>query len=608
MQRVPLNRLLTGASEDDCFVFFDTSRTGTRDKKSYLFRNPSKIISCLNPSGIKRSMDKVETLVKKGYFAAGFLSYEAGFALEDALNRKQPDGFPLLWFGLFKRPETFNHPGAVFNDDKSGNNYRVKGLKADISKREYVSSIHRIKDSIRKGDTYQINYTFRLNFSFSGSITDLYLSLRRKQSVPYSALIKLGGRYILSFSPELFFRRDGALMQVKPMKGTISRGRLPKEDAGNAKSLRLCPKNRSENIMIVDLLRNDLSRISRKGTVKTKSFFDIEKYESLFQMTSTVESKLRKGVPLYGIFKALFPSGSVTGAPKISSMKIIDKLEKSPRRVYTGGIGFLAPSEKAVFNVAIRTLSIDTGKEKAEMGIGSGIVYDSDAGQEYDECILKAKFLTGKDKDFSLIETILWEPGRGYRLLKFHMIRLSESAGYFDFRYDKKRVMKTLKRLAQSFNGKDSCRVRLLLERAGGVSASNSPLKKNSRRGLIAISSKTVDSRDPFLFHKTTNRRLYDTEHKLYKDKGFFDVIFRNERGEVTEGAISNIFIKKKNTYYTPPLECGLLNGVYRRYLISDKRLRIKEKILYADDIKTADRIILTNAVRGMVTVSLKRP
>ena len=602
MQNISLNNLLSAISAHKNFVFLETNRRDKRNKISYLFKNPLKIISCDFPSQIRPSIEKIESFLKKGYFAAGFLSYEAGFGLEDALKGKKAQGVPLLWFGIFKDAETFDYSDVLFNDDASKGMYNINDVETEISKKEYISSIKRIKAYIEKGDTYQVNHTFKLDFSFTGSIPDLYLCLRKKQSVSYSALIKIDERYILSFSPELFFKKEKGIIQVKPMKGTIGRGRLLNEDKQNAKTLHFCPKNRSENIMIVDLLRNDLSRISRKDSVETRKFFSIEKYESLFQMTSTVEGKVRKGVSLYALFKATFPSGSVTGAPKISSMKIIDKLEKSPRKIYTGSIGLLAPNGESTFNVAIRTLLIDKSKKKGEMGIGSGIVYDSDPKSEYDECILKAKFLTEKIKDFSLIETLLWEPGKGCPLLKFHLERLSASAEYFDYKFSKKAVGAFLDKLSKDFDNK-CYRVRFLLNKNGEMSVSHKIAEKSNSYKLIIFSTKKTDPTDKFLFHKTTNRNIYDREHKKYKDKGFFDVIFCNKHNQVTEGAISNIIIKKGGKYYTPPIECGLLDGVYKRYLISEKILNIQERILTSDDIKTAQRIFLTNAVRGMVPV-----
>ncbi len=605
MRNLSLNNILPQLSGQDNFVLLDTSLIGKDNKKSYLFKNPLEVVSCYDPLRVRQSFKRIDSFIKRGYFAAGFVSYEAGFALEEAFKAKKTRDFPLIWFGIFKEPEIYNTLQA---DAGSAlyKTYNTGKPRPDISKREYISRVNRIKKFIERGDTYQINYTFRLNFPFSGSAENLYLRLREKQKVPYSALIKFKNRYILSFSPELFFKKQGNLMKVMPMKGTMERGRLSKEDSENAKKLHQCPKNRSENIMIVDLLRNDLGRLSLKGAVKTKSFFDVEKYNTLFQMTSTVEARTRPELSMHDIFKAIFPSGSVTGAPKISSMRIIDTLEKSPRGIYTGGIGFLSPEREAVFNVAIRTLFLEPANKKGQMGIGSGIVYDSVPEKEYDECVLKARFLTEKEKPFSLIETILWKSGKGYPFFKFHLKRLSESADYFGFTYSRERVVSYLSKLSKRFNNKEDFRIRLLLNKDGSIDASYSVIQKEASAKDITLSSKRTDSRDRFLFHKTTNRSIYDREYSSCRKKGFFDIIFRNEKEEITEGAISNLFIKKNNTYYTPPLGCGLLNGVYRRHLMSKKGFSVKEKVLTVDDIKKADKIILTNAVRGMVNVRLK--
>jgi para-aminobenzoate synthetase/4-amino-4-deoxychorismate lyase len=405
----------------------------------------------------------------------------------------------------------------------------------------------------------------------------------------------------------MFFRKRDRMIEVKPMKGTSCRGRFLQEDLGNIEALHLCPKNRSENIMIVDMLRNDLGKISSPATVKTKRFFEVERYESLLQMTSTIEGKLKSKVSLYEIFKALFPSGSVTGAPKIKTMQIIDELEKSPRMVYTGSIGFIKPSGDAVFNVAIRTLLIDTKEKIGEMGVGSGIVYDSNPQKEYAECLLKSKFLTDRWADFQLIETMLWEPQKGLFLLKLHMERLSESARYFDFRYNEKAIVEALRKTAAKLDSRKRYRIRFLLDREGGIDISLSDITIENDEKFVTVSDKATDSKDIFLFHKTTNRRFYDEEYKRCKEKGFHDIIFCNQNGEITEGTISNIFIKKGNRYYTPPVHCGLLNGVYRRYILKEKMLPAQEKILYIEDIERAEEIILTNAVRGITKAKLIR-
>ena len=605
MNKISLKRILSDFSKEDNSVFLETGLFDSDNKYSYLFKNPLEVVSCHNPDEVKPSIDKIERMLRKGLFAAGFISYETGFAFEPALKQDKFYDFPLLWFGIFTKPVVFDHRYIKFDDDIPSGDYSMNSVKPDISENEYIKSVKKIKRYIEEGHTYQVNRTFKLDFSYKGIPSNLYLYLRKKQSVSYSAFVKFGKKYILSFSPELFLRQEKGIVRVKPMKGTIARGRFLEEDIKNAAALHSCQKNRSENIMIVDLLRNDLGKISQTGSVKTKKFFEIEKYESLFQMTSTAEGKIRADISLYDMFKSMFPSGSVTGAPKIRTMKIIDEIERSPRRIYTGSIGFITPKNDLVFNVAIRTLLLDSDSSKGEMGIGSGIVYDSEAKKEYEECLLKAKFLTEKQENFKLIETILWDAARGYVFMKFHLQRLSESAEYFNYRYDSNHVVRDLNNASRVFDKKQSYRVRLLLDKDGNTIISYSKLEGNSTPMLITLSSKNTNSSDKWLYHKTTNRRLYDSEYNRYKKLGFFDVIFKNEKDQITEGAISNIFIKKNGIYYTPPIKCGVLNGVYRRYLLLEGKFRIREKIIRPEDLLKADSIIMTNAIRGIVKVRL---
>jgi para-aminobenzoate synthetase / 4-amino-4-deoxychorismate lyase len=605
MRNISLRRVLSELSREKHFVFLETNKLDSENQFSYLFTNPLHIIECRNSDSVRPSIKKLERMLKKGYFAAGFISYEAGFVLEKVFNDKKVYDFPLLWFGIFKKPVIFDHRKIKFNDTDDFADFDISGIKPDISEKEYIKSIEKIKTYIEQGHTYQVNRTFKMDFSFKGSLEDLYLYLRKKQGVAYSAFIKFQETSILSFSPELFFRKKKFNIAVKPMKGTMPRGRFSGQDAKNARLLYNCPKNRSENIMIVDLLRNDLGRISKTGTVRVKKFFEIEKYESLWQMTSSVKAMVQPKVSLYEIFQSIFPSGSVTGAPKIRTMQIINELEKSPRRIYTGSIGFFTPKMDSVFNVAIRTLLLDIRGKKGEMGVGSGIIYDSDPKNEYEECLLKAKFLTETQKSFKLIETILWEPVKGYPLLRLHMQRLSGSAEYFGYKYKKDSVIKALNNASKGFDKKQKYRVRLLLDKNGATEISYSALDLKNMDKPIAISSKVVDSSDKWLYHKTTNRALYNSEYSKYKKKGFFDVIFKNEKGQITEGAISNIFVVKNNIYYTPPIECGVLNGIYRRYLLNNRKIKIKEKAIYLEDLLSADVIVMTNAIRGMVEVSL---
>ncbi|MBU1121577.1 MAG: aminodeoxychorismate synthase component I, partial [Candidatus Omnitrophica bacterium] len=330
---------------------------------------------------------RLEDYINKGYYAAGFISYEAGFSFEESLKdlRLDPD-FPLLWFGIYKKPVVFTHKEKNDLPGYRSGPYSVKNLRPDISKSKYFGDIKKVKDLIKRGETYQVNYTFKYKFDFAGSLFGFYEALKARQSVSYAGLVKTPDHSILSMSPELFFRKNGRCIEVKPMKGTIDRGRSAGEDAVNMDRLKKSLKDRSENVMIVDLLRNDLGRISEPGSVRTETLFETEKYETLIQMISVIKSRLRKNITFLELFKAIFPSGSVTGAPKINTMKIINALENEPRRVYTGSVGFFAPDGKAVFNVAIRTALIDNRTKKGEMGIGSGIVIDSGIGKEFKEC------------------------------------------------------------------------------------------------------------------------------------------------------------------------------------------------------------------------------
>jgi para-aminobenzoate synthetase / 4-amino-4-deoxychorismate lyase len=603
MRKVSLYNLLTNIPRSEDFVLLQTDRLDRDNRHSHLFTKPIEVISCWRPDEVKSSLNKIEKMLNNGFFAVGFISYEAGFAFEPIFGQVKAYDFPFLWFGIFEKPLTFDHKHIEFQENTPPREYSIEDIKANISEKEYTDSVKNIKRYIEKGYTYQVNRTFKLDFSFKGCPQDIYFGLKNKQSVSYSSLIRFGKRYILSYSPELFFRKKQDQIQVKPMKGTIERGMFDGEDAKNADILCNCQKNKSENIMIVDLLRNDLGRIAVPGTVKTTKCFEVEKYESLFQMTSTVEAGLRQGVSLFDLFKAVFPSGSVTGAPKIRTMQIIDEIEKSPRFVYTGAIGFITPKKDSVFNVAIRTLILNSDTHKGEMGIGSGIVYDSEPRKEYEECLLKAKFLTEKYGEFKLIETMLWEPANGYVFMELHMQRLLESTNYFNYKYSRNDIIKHLKKISKDFNSQQKYRVKLLLGKKGNMETSYSSIDMDIALNSITISSRRTDSSDKWLYHKTTNRRLYDSEHSKYRKLGFFDVIFQNEKGQITEGAIANIFIKKAGIYYTPPIECGVLKGVYRSYLLNQKKLKVKEKIIYPEDLLKADNIIMTNAVRGIVKV-----
>ena len=455
-----------------------------------------------------------------------------------------------------------------------------------------MDNIKKVRNYIYRGDIFQANYTVKYKFNFSGSPLGLYLDLKKKQNVSYNVFAKTGDYYILSLSPELFFSKNKDDISTKPMKGTMKRGYNIIEDNCNSSFLYNDEKNRSENVMIVDLLRNDVGKISRYGSVKVSKLFEIEKYDTLFQMTSTIKSKLRKNVSLYEMIKSIFPCGSVTGAPKIRSMEIIRELEKEERRIYTGAIGFFQPDGKVKFNVAIRTILLN--KNKGEMGVGGGIVYDSRPEEEFKECKLKAHFLVKKPLPaFQLIETILYN--KSFKYYNLHLQRLKESAEYFDFKFNKKEIMSKLV-IASKQLTKGRYKVRLLLDKTGDMFIEHKKLNNLPDEYKITISKCRTDSTDMFYYHKTTNRQLYNQELERIRKKSFFDVIFLNEKEEVTEGSITNIYLEKNGCLYTPPVTCGLLDGIIRQVMVR-KNKSIKEKIITLRDLFNADAIYISNSI-----------
>ncbi len=623
MDRFPIEGILNLLEQENNFVFLETTKPDTENFLSYVLLRPQRVITTFKADELDDCFAQLHTALNRGYYVAGFLSYEAGSVFEEKLAPRQTFDFPLLWFGVYQEPLIYDHRKQGFSGCSPGakrlikrivsckvyqrREYALKNIRPNLSPAAYARAITRIKDLIAQGYTYQVNYTFKLKFSFSGSPAALYLNLRNNQSVAYSALIKAGHLDILSFSPELFFRKKGRSVLTRPMKGTTQRGRDLEEDRENIVQLKNCPKNRSENVMIVDLLRNDLGRISTTGSVRVPNLFNVERYETLFQMTSDIKSRLLPSCLAFDIFRHIFPSGSVTGAPKIKTMEIIRELEEEPRNVYTGSIGLFSPDHSGTFNVAIRTLLINSQTGAGEMGVGSGIVYDSDARSEYSECRLKTDFLVKKMKGFQLIETLLWQPARGYLFLKLHLERLSSSAEYFNFIYKEKYILHRLRGLAKRLPQRAS-RVRLFLFKNGEVKLETSLLRPiMDKKPKVFLSAKKTQIQNPFLYHKTTNRKIYDAEYARCKRLGFYDAVFTNARGEITEGAISNVFIKRNGCFYTPPLECGLLNGVYRQYLISAKKHPVREKLLFPADLLNSEEIYLSNSVRGLVRVYLQK-
>lgn len=536
------------------------------------------------------ALRKVDSSVANGMHAAGFLCYEAASGIDRDLPAVTGSGLPLLWFGIFRKRSEGPPEQSLSNIS-----YMISGWTPSLSAEKYRKAADVVREYIASGDCYQVNFTMRLRFGFSGDPFHLYRVLCGTQRTRYSAYLDVGGYSILSVSPELFFRLDRGLLTVCPMKGTCARGRWPEEDADFIKRLQSSAKERAENVMIVDLLRNDLGRVSLNGSVTTTSLFDVEAYETVHQMTSTVSSVIRPGTGLTELMMALFPCGSVTGAPKKRSMEIIAELENSPRGLYTGCIGYVSPGmDEAVFSVAIRSLVIDREAGAGELGVGSGITWDSNVDAEYEECLAKGLFARNIRPEFKLIESILFEEEDGYFLLEPHMDRLCRSARYFGFMVDKTEIVKTLDLEGRGLRGR--FKVRIELSRQGVFQIEANPLEQDGvfRTGTISIAEGRVDSSDPFLYHKTGNREIYRREAAKRPD--CIDVIFLNERGEITEGANNNIVIRKGAEMITPRMECGLLPGTFRQFLLDAGE--IKEGIITVRDLETSEEIYLINSVR----------
>ncbi|NLG18304.1 MAG: aminodeoxychorismate synthase component I [Fibrobacter sp.] len=550
------------------------------------FEHPVQVLQTENHSDVKHLLEVIEEKVAEGFYAAGFLSYEAAPAFDPALTVYECKGFPLLWFGIFKEPDIGPLP--------SGNPefHYVSDWEPAMDFSVYQSAINRIKSFIESGDSYQVNYTFRMR---SGAVADpwqTFLAVTENNPMPFASYIDTGKHVISSFSPELFFSLDGEHIVTRPMKGTAPRGRFISEDLENARNLYISEKDRAENIMIVDMLRNDLGRIARVNSVEVKDLFRVEKYQSVLQMTSQVSATTDS--PVSEIFSALFPCASVTGAPKVRTMEIIKELEKSPRKIYCGSTGYISPNRKAVFSVAIRTLLFDKENNRAEYGTGSGIIWDSDARREYEECLTKAEVIARKSQRFGLIETMRWSPEQGYFLLERHLRRLENSMGYFDFCGDIEKVKQYLFSLAGQFEI-SPIRVRIEVSRDGRISHTVSPLNKTDKESLlVGIASLPVHSSDRFLFHKTTNRSVFTDAVKACP--GFDDILLWNERGEVTETTIGNVVVELEGELFTPAIDCGLLPGTFREELLS--RGEIKEAVISVEELRNCNAVYRINSVR----------
>lgn len=568
-----------------------------------LFSNPRDTIVAHDAAGARAALARLEAANAAGLHAAGFLSYELGFLFEERLlgHLPAPGPLPLLWLGLYDAPESLSAPEVEARLAASAGPFgRARDITPLLDEAAYGSAFAEVKRLIAAGDTYQVNLTFKAGFRLEGDPVALYRQLVARQPVAYGALINTGDHFILSRSPELFVSsRDGVLV-ARPMKGTMPRGSTPEADAEARRTLGHDAKNRAENLMIVDLLRNDLARIAEIGSVQVTDLFTVETYSTLHTMTSGISARRRPGVTTSQLLENLFPCGSITGAPKLRAMEIIHALETGPRGVYTGSIGHFAPNGDLTLNVAIRTAVIDSAG-RGEIGIGGGIVADSACADEYREALLKMAFFT--EPPVTLIETLLWEEGKGYALFERHLDRLVASARYFGLACDRAAIEALLQ--GQDFPA-PAMRVRLTLD-ASGPALAAVPLPPNPEIFRFVLAPERLESQSPWLAHKTTNRAFYDEpRQRAHAAFGVDEVVFRNERDELTEGSITNLFIERDGKLLTPPLASGLLPGTLRAELVATGKA--EEAILTPADLESAEKIWLGNSVRGLIRAHWVRP
>jgi para-aminobenzoate synthetase / 4-amino-4-deoxychorismate lyase len=588
------------AVTEDHAVLLEASSLGAGShERSFLFRNPVEWVEARDLSELPMFFRKLEAARAQGLWSAGYFSYECGYHFEPraALDfRPKPEDLPLAAFGLYLAPTIF-----TAEPSPSGLERGVESPSLGISCKDFQQKVKLVHGYIESGDTYQVNLTDQVRARYPGSALALFAHMMEAQPVAFGALFRLGDRFILSASPELFFRVHGRHIVVRPIKGTAPRGRDAGEDAARMEALANDEKNRAENVMIVDLMRSDLGRVAETGSVRVGKLFSVEQLPSLLQMSTEITATLRTDVTLYKLFASLFPSGSIVGAPKVRTMQLIQELEGRPRGMYTGSIGYFAPTGESAFSVAIRTAVLQ--RQRLHMGVGAGITYDSVAGEEYQECKLKAEFL--KDNSFSLIESMRCEGGKCL-LLPLHLERLQASAAYFNFRCPRTELIEAIDRTVRESSDRGASKLRLELRRDGSWTLSElEVLEEEPELSRAMLWPEPVQSGDRFLRHKTTRRALYNHATEVSRERGYVDAIFHNERGIVTEGAISNIVVKHGDHWLTPPVDAGVLPGVYRTSLL--KRMpEIQIVEFTVEQLLGADEVWLTNAVRGMRRVVIE--
>ncbi len=558
------------------------------------FYQPREILVAEHLDQVSQICDRAGAAAEAGNWVVGFLTYEASPAFDTDLKTHASAGEPYAWWAIFDQAHTVEIDSALEKAEPHGLKWQPK-----ITETAHAEAVAAIKSAIAQGDTYQVNLTFPLEATFSGDPLQLFLSLVRAQWPPYAAFIEAGRFSVCSASPELFFERRGRRIVTRPMKGTARRGRFLAEDHAAMENLRASPKERAENVMIVDMMRNDLGRIAQPGSVHVPELFTVETYATLHQLTSIVEATTDAN--LGAILAALFPCASITGAPKASTMGIIHHLEQQPRGIYTGAIGLLKPGGDARFSVAIRTVTVDKKNSCVRYGTGGGITWDSIPKSEFEECRTKALILENSCPLFDLIETFLWRPSTGYFLLEYHLRRLGESAQYFGRPFEQEDIREALAAAAAGFATEPQGtprRVRLSLSPRGEIQIESTVLTRGTRTSwTLALDDRPVDERDPFLFHKTTQRRRYEEAKERRPEVD--EILLWNRNHELTEGCRTNLVLAIAGRMLTPKRSCGLLAGTFRAALLA--RGRIEEAVLTQADLARADSLYLVNSVRGIL-------
>lgn len=599
----------------DCFALLDdASAADPHNARSRLYGGHAGTLRCAQAADWPQLLEQMQAALRGGLYAVPVLSYELGGHLL-GIDAHASDG-PLAQVLLFDTCSHLSPPEvAAWLLERAGREPAgIAAVHANVDQAEFTRALGAIHAYIEAGHTYQVNYTYRLRFDAFGSLFALYARLRARQPVPYGALVALpDGGAVLSLSPELFVRHQQGELMTRPMKGTAPACDDDLDNARRAAALAQDTKNRAENLMIVDLLRNDLGRIAVTGSVEVPALFDVQRYGSVLQMTSTVRAQLRANATLGEIFTALYPCGSITGAPKRRTMEIIRELEPAARGVYTGAIGWFDPPapDQAIgdfcLSVPIRTLSLQApagGVRRGEMGVGAGIVFDSDAQDEFAECQLKARFLTGLANDFEIFETIYASAAEGCRHQSRHVARMQASAQYFGFGFDPQQAAAMLESACAALAA-GPFRMRLALRADGTSSITSAPLAELAQPVRLLLAADATYSDDLFLRHKTSIRSRYDQAWRDAEAQGAFDTLFFNQRGELTEGGRCNVFVRIDGRWCTPPLACGALPGIMRSVLLADQTFDAAERVITRAMLDNASEIIACNALRGALSATL---